>query len=66
MQTDLQRELLDLENQFWQCMKDKNIDRALELTNDLLGGTGRPMAASIHANPPPARPTPQESDASVA
>jgi len=34
MQTDLKKELLDLENQFWQCMKDKNIAKALEMTND--------------------------------
>jgi hypothetical protein len=34
MQSDLHKELLDLENQFWQCMKDKNVARALEMTND--------------------------------
>jgi hypothetical protein len=34
MQTDLHKELLDLETQFWQCMKDKDIDAALKLTND--------------------------------
>jgi len=47
VQTDLQRELLDLENQFWQCMKDKNIDRALELTNDPCIVTGAQGVAQI-------------------
>ena len=34
MQTDLKKELVDLENQFWQCMKDKDVEKALEMTND--------------------------------
>lgn len=34
MQSDLRQELVTLENQFWQCMKDKNIAKALEMTND--------------------------------
>ena len=34
MQTDLTKELLGLEKQFWQCMKDKNVAKALEMTND--------------------------------
>ena len=32
MQTDLAKELLDLEMQFWKSMKDKDIDAALRLT----------------------------------
>ena len=32
MQTDLAKELLDLEMQFWKSMKDKNVDAALRLT----------------------------------
>ena len=32
MQSDLHKELLNVENQFWQCMKDKNIAKALEMT----------------------------------
>lgn len=34
MQTDLQKELLDLETKFWNCMKTKDVDTALKLTND--------------------------------
>ncbi len=34
MQTELAKELLDLEIQFWQSMKDKDIDGALRLTYD--------------------------------
>jgi hypothetical protein len=34
MQTDLAKELLDLEMQFWKTMKDKDIDGALRLTYD--------------------------------
>jgi hypothetical protein len=32
MQTELAKELLDLEIQFWQSMKDKDVDGALRLT----------------------------------
>jgi hypothetical protein len=34
MQADLQKELLDLETQFWNCMKTKDVDRALKMTHD--------------------------------
>ena len=34
MQSDLHKELMNVESQFWQCMKDKNIAKALEITND--------------------------------
>jgi hypothetical protein len=34
MQSDLHKELMNVESQFWQCMKDKNIAKALEMTND--------------------------------
>ena len=47
MQSDLQKELLDLENQFWQCMKDKNIAKALEMTNDPCIVTGAQGVAQI-------------------
>jgi ketosteroid isomerase-like protein len=43
MQTDLQRELLDLETQFWTAMKAKDIDAALRLTDEtciVAGPTG--------------------------
>jgi len=47
MQTDLHKELLDLETQFWQCMKDKDIDAALKLTNDPCIVTGAQGVAQI-------------------
>jgi hypothetical protein len=47
MQSDLQDELLNLENQFWQCMKDKNIAKALEMTNDPCIVTGAQGVAQI-------------------
>lgn len=47
MQSDLQRELLNLENQFWQCMKDKNVAKALEMTNDPCIVTGAQGVAQI-------------------
>ena len=34
MQSDLHKELMNVESQFWQCMKDKNVAKALEMTND--------------------------------
>ena len=47
MRSDLQTELLDLENQFWQCMKDKDVDKALEMTNDPVIVTGAQGVAAI-------------------
>jgi len=47
MQSDLQNELLNLENEFWQCMKDKNIAKALEMTNDPCIVTGAQGVAQI-------------------
>jgi hypothetical protein len=47
MRSDLQTELLDLENQFWQCMKDKDVDKALEMTNDPCIVTGAQGVAAI-------------------
>jgi hypothetical protein len=43
MQTDLAKELLDLEMQFWKSMKDKDVDAALSLTYEpcmVAGPTG--------------------------
>ena len=34
MQTDLAKELLDLETQFWNAMKNKDIEAALRLTHE--------------------------------
>ena len=34
MQTDFDRELLDLEKRFWKCMQDKDIETALRMTDD--------------------------------
>src|SRR5215467_7147885 len=47
MQSDLQNELLNLENQFWQCMKDKNVAKALEMTDDPCIVTGAQGVAQI-------------------
>src|SRR5436190_4997667 len=47
MQSDVQKELLDLENQFWQCMRDKNVAKALEMTNDPCIVTGAQGVAQI-------------------
>jgi hypothetical protein len=47
MQSDLQKELLELENQFWQCMKDKNVAKAVEMTNDPCIVTGAQGVAQI-------------------
>jgi len=47
MQSDLQNELLNLENQFWQCTKDKDIAKALEMTNDPCIVTGAQGVAQI-------------------
>lgn len=34
MKTDFEKELLDLETKFWNCMKEKDVDTALSLTDD--------------------------------
>jgi hypothetical protein len=47
MLTNLHKELIDLENQFWQSMKDKDVDAALELTNDPCIVTGAQGVAQI-------------------
>ena len=44
---DLAQELLELERRFWQCMKDKDVGRALELTNDPCIVTGAQGVARI-------------------
>jgi|SRR5579871_1160150 len=47
MQSDLHQELVNLENQFWQCIKDKNIAKALEMTNDPCMVAGAQGVATI-------------------
>jgi len=34
MQTDFDTELLNLEKRFWKCMKDKDVETALRMTDD--------------------------------
>ena len=44
---DIAQELLELETKFWQCMKDKDVARALDLINDPCIVTGAQGAARI-------------------
>ena len=47
MQTELAKELLDLEMQFWKSMKDKDVDTALRLTYEPCIVAGAQGVASI-------------------
>ena len=45
--TTIENELVDLERQFWQAIKDKNVEAAMQLTDDTCIVTGAQGAASI-------------------
>jgi uncharacterized protein (TIGR02246 family) len=45
--TTIENELVDLERQYWQAIKDKDVDRAMQLTDDTCIVTGAQGAASI-------------------
>ena len=47
MPTNLAKELLALETQFWNCMKTKDVDAALKLTNDPCIVTGAQGVSSV-------------------
>jgi hypothetical protein len=48
--TTIERELVELETQFWQAIKDKDLDAAIQLTDDPCIVTGAQGAASIDRN----------------
>jgi len=50
MQKELTRELQDLEVQFWNAIRDQDVDTALRLTNDPCIVAGAQGAASIDKN----------------
>jgi ketosteroid isomerase-like protein len=45
--TTLEKELIDLERQYWQAIKDKDVDAAMELTDDTCIVTGAQGVATI-------------------
>ena len=45
--TTIEKELVELETQFWQAIKDKDLDAAMQLTDDTCVVTGAQGAASI-------------------
>lgn len=45
--TTIEKELVELETQFWQAIKDKDLDAAMQLTDDTCIVTGAQGAASI-------------------
>jgi hypothetical protein len=45
--TSFEHELVDLERQYWQAIKDKDVDAAMQLTDDTCVVTGAQGAASI-------------------
>jgi len=47
MPTNLAKDLLALETQFWNCMKTKDVDAALKLTNDPCIVTGAQGVSSV-------------------
>jgi uncharacterized protein (TIGR02246 family) len=46
----IEKELVELETQFWQAIKDKDLDSALQLTDDTCIVTGAQGAASLDRN----------------
>jgi hypothetical protein len=47
MQAELDKELLDLEQKFWNCMKKKDVETALRMTDDPCIVTGAQGVSSI-------------------
>jgi ketosteroid isomerase-like protein len=45
--TTIEKELVELETQYWQAIKDKDLDAAMQLTDDTCIVTGAQGAASI-------------------
>jgi hypothetical protein len=48
--TTIEKELVELETQYWQAIKDKDLDTALQLTDDTCIVTGAQGAASVDRN----------------
>jgi hypothetical protein len=47
--TTIEHELLELENQYWQAIKDKDVDAAIRLSDDPCIVTGAQGVARIDA-----------------
>ena len=48
--TTIEKELVELESQYWQAIKDKDLDTAMQLTDDTCVVAGAQGAASIDRN----------------
>ena len=48
--TTIEKELVELETQYWQAIKDKDLDTAMQLTDDTCIVAGAQGAASIDRN----------------